>query len=45
MRSMSTIEHTNFDEFIERGAKVVYGDLGVGDLILGPSMSKHCDSA
>ncbi len=40
MRSVSTIERTNFDELVERKTKVEYSDLGVGDLILVPRFRK-----
>ena len=42
---MSTTEHTNFEKFIERHAKVEHGDLGVGDLILVPMRRNRSESA
>jgi len=37
---MSIIKSTTFDNFIKRGARVEYGDLGIGDLILVPRFRK-----
>ncbi len=39
-RTMSIIKSTTFDNFIKRGARVEYGDLGIGDLILVPRFRK-----
>ena len=39
------MEHTNFEKFIERHAKVEHGDLGVGDLFLVPMCRNRSESA
>ncbi len=41
MRSVSTIELTNFDKLVERKTKVEYSDLGVGDLKIRPRIRKR----
>lgn len=43
MRTMSTIDCTNFDKFVEHNAKVENSDLGVGDLKIKPRIRKRFD--
>jgi len=43
--SVTTMEPTSFDKFIERNAEVEHGDLGVGDPQIKPSAGKRSEIA